>query len=596
VGTKRLIQSIEANKRIIEYDYDDHGLLKWVIDPMKRKTEYQYTCFAGKQFGYNYRFKKKYLGAFSFHGDKKGEIKTYDLYLLENITYPTGLASTYTYYNNTFSQNYDWNDLGYFHYRHEKFPVKEQTIGSKHLSFSYQMNPQSGGMDIDHNIVAEWVDKCDVIFKNRYILATTMVETGGKTVKYNLRHVVKNSGSYSPTTYPTSGDYVGPVIESSQVSDSSKEFENVKYQYQWNILAPTLEQHFRGGQETYCVADEYDTWGNLTAQTDSRTGLQKGITYFDHATVKNLPGTVTVTNQNPATKSSSKVITTYKYHPDYLKPATVTVNTGSKNIVTQYTYYDNGNLWTKTNPNGLVEVTKYEKTYNAFPAKKTFQGLKDAAGKSVTDIVNQYGYNYYGLKQWEMDGRGYVTYYVYDDLNRVKYIYLPDDDDPPFVTPSQAPTGNPYREYRYDDAANACKFRNENRQRTLYRFDGLGRLIAKTQYNDQTLYSAAESTTIYHYNDLGQVDYVTDPNNHTTNYQYDGLGRLKKISYPTSSATGDSSYAQLDYDDASNTVTVRQENGNIVVHQKDWADRLVTATQQAVYDDGSDTYQWKLWE
>jgi YD repeat-containing protein len=58
VGTKRLIQSIEANKRIIEYDYDDHGLLKWVIDPMKRKTEYQYTCFAGKQFGYNYRFKK----------------------------------------------------------------------------------------------------------------------------------------------------------------------------------------------------------------------------------------------------------------------------------------------------------------------------------------------------------------------------------------------------------------------------------------------------------------------------------------------------------------------------------------------------------
>jgi RHS repeat-associated protein len=595
VGTKRLIQSIQVNGRIIEYDYYDNGLLKWVSDPLKRKTEYQYTCFAGKQYGQKYRFKKKYFEVISFHGDEIGEIKTYDLYLLERINYPTGLASTYTYYNNTFSQNYDWGDLGYFHYRHEKFPVKEQTIGSRQISFYYKMNPQSGGIHTDVDFPREQVEKFDVNFKNRYILATTMVETGGKTVKYNLQHVVKTSGNYAAVAYPPykGYDYVAPALESSQVSDGSKEFEKVKYQYQWNILEPTLEQHFRGSQETYHVTNDYDTWGNLTSQTDSRTGFQKVITYLDHVTVKNLPEKVTLINYNPATNSSSQIITTYKYNPDYLKPESVTVNTGSKNMVTGYTYYANGNLRSKTNPNGLVEMTEYDETFNAFPVKKTFQGLKDVDGKAAEAITNQSGCNYFGLKEWEMDGRGYVTYYVYDDINRVKYIYLPDDDDTPFALPSQAPVGNLYREYKYDDAANTCEFWNENRQKTLYRFDGLGRLTKETKYNGSR-YSATESDTIYHYNDLGQINYVTDPNNHTTNYQYDGLGRVKKVTYPTDRSAADSSYAQLDYDDAGNTVTVRQENGNIVVHKKDWADRLVAATQQAVYNGSSDTYQWSF--
>jgi YD repeat-containing protein len=176
VGTKRLIQSIEVNKRVIEYDYYDNGLLKWVIDPMDRKTEYQYTCFAGKQYGTKYRFDDIEFGIIKDRGKVRGEIKNYDLYLLESITYPTGLLSTYTYYNNTFSQNFNWDDLGYYYSRNEKFPVKEQIIGSKHICYSYQMNPESCDIKVDVDIPYERVERFNITHKNIDILSTTVTE------------------------------------------------------------------------------------------------------------------------------------------------------------------------------------------------------------------------------------------------------------------------------------------------------------------------------------------------------------------------------------------------------------------------------------
>jgi RHS repeat-associated protein len=599
VGTKRLIQYIEVNKRIIEYDYYDNGLLKLVIDPMGRKTEYKYTCFAGKEYGEKHRFDSLDYQLIHDKGKVIGKIKNYDLYLLESITYPTGLSSIYTYYNDTFSQNFDWNnhDCGYWHYRNERFPVKEQTIGSKHISYFYQMNPEHTNIHISHDI-DKYVSRFYVTYKNMDILSTTMVENGGKTIKYNLKHVVKNSGNYSLIDYRTynNKNYVSPVVESSETTYDGKEFESTKYQYKCNILEPTLEQHLQGGTEKFQITKDYDDWGNLIYQNDGSTGLTKEIEYFAHDTVKNLPKKEILTNKNPVANGESKVIITYDYNSTYLKPETVTVDTGTKSNVTKYTYYNNGNLKTKTNSNGLVEVTEYDQTYNAFPVKKRFQGLNDANGNPTADIVTQSGYNYFGLKIWEMDGRGYVINYVYDDLNRVKTIYLPDDNDTPFAMPTegQYPLNNPYRDYIYDDIANTCEYWNENRQKTLYTFDGLGRLVETVQINDQSRYADSEFKIVYHYNDLGQVDSVTNSNNHTIQYRYDGLGRIVKIIYPVETSGDESVSAQLDYDDTTNTVTIQQENGNVVVHKKDWANRLVQATQQAVFGTESKTYTWNF--
>jgi YD repeat-containing protein len=319
----------------------------------------------------------------------------------------------------------------------------------------------------------------------------------------------------------------------------------------------------------------------------------RGIKLLAESNLKNLPETVTVINKNPVTNSSSKVITSYRYNADYLKPETITVDHGTQKIVTQYTYYNNGNLKTTIHPNGMVETSEYDTAYNAYLSKRTLSGIKDAAGSTGPDIVSRYGYNYYGLKEWEMDGRGYVLQYRYDGLNRLIKVYLPDDAETPSTVPAagQNPAGNPDREYVFDDAANTCTYWNENRKKTLYSFDGLGRLTSVASYNDQTRYSAAAAATKYHYNDIGKIDKVTDPGGNVTQYEYDGLGRVSKVIYPTTTSETESS-AKLSYDDTTNTITVQHENGNIVVHKKNWADQLIQVTQQAVYGNDTVTYQW----
>jgi hypothetical protein len=131
-------------------------------------------------------------------------------------------------YNNTYSQNFDWDDFGYYYYRNERFPVKEQTTGSKHIYYSYQMNPESCDIKVDVDFPAERVERFHKDYKNLDILSTTMTEVGGKTTKFNVQHVVKNSGNYSLINYRThdNKNYVGPVIESTQTNYDGKEFES----------------------------------------------------------------------------------------------------------------------------------------------------------------------------------------------------------------------------------------------------------------------------------------------------------------------------------------------------------------------------------
>ena len=613
VGSKRFIGSIRIGNRTISYNYDGNGLLNQVIDPLNRKTEYKNTSFGLKK-----------LGKTNF---------SYNLILLDKITYPTGIISSYLYdiRNQDFSSNY-------FSYYGDKILVKEHTIGNKRTSYAYTLNSEYQSF-YSSNLNGSYDNK--IAIKNSYLLSTQIIGNS-KSIKLKIKHLIKKSytvtvlGYYRAITgygsiyipgysygwveyeltdnpvlssisirgsggYQTEkSEYIGTLIDSSQVFNSNKEVETTNYKYnQLPLQELSEEQHVRGGQEIYKISNTYDDWGNPTLQTDGRTRLKKEITYFNHAKVKNLPETVKITNINPLTNLTSSTATTYKYHDTYLKPESITVNTGTKNIVTWFTYYDNGNLKTKVSPNGLTEEITYDQTYQAFPALWKFKGLKDAGKNALPDIGLKFGYNFFGMKQWEMDGRGYVTYYCYDDLDRITRIYLPDDNDTPFAVPAAEPnqSNKPYREYIYTDNAagsntSTCEYWNENRQKTLYTFDGLGRLQEEARYNHMSRYTADKAATVYNYNNLGQLDNIVNPRNYVTQYRYDGLGRIARIIFPAEVSGDESVYATLDYNDLTNTVTLTQENGNKVIEQKDWADRLLKATRQCVFGDTAESYVW----
>jgi RHS repeat-associated protein len=626
VGSKRLIGSIQVGTKKYIYSYDQNNLLWKVADESDadstRTTEYRNVSYGGKRAGvwlYN-----------ASGGYEINKIVDYNLCLLDTIVYPTGKTSTYKYL--ILSQNYE---NGVFKYRGSKILVDNHTVGEKYTKYKYQLNTF-------HERYYYYVDlTCrgmEIAYENSFILWCEVNE-GKKRTQYTFNHLIKNA-SYrrgspynlfwkqyfitdTPRLYEYESvyqdikriefkDYVAPLVSSRIVLNDDKIVERVDYQYdKLPILEPTVEKYNRGDQEVYKIEKDYDSWGNLTGQRDSRTGLKREITYFDHASQKNLPKTVKVTNTNPLNGNETTVTTTYNYHSTYLKPESIIVSTpGKEDLITSFSYHDNGNLGTKVNPNGLKEIITYENNpddWQAFPTKKILTaaadgsgkaGLSDADGNSIPDIVTEYGYNFYGLKEWEMDGRGYATQYRYDGLDRLTKVYLPSDNDIPFAKPlsGQDPVNHPYREYIYtdktNDNTNTCEFWNENRQKTLYTFDGLGRLIETVQYNNQTRYDAAEAKTVYHYNDLGQIDAITDPNQHTTKYFYDGLGRIVKIIYPTDISGDESVFAQLVYDDLTNEVTIYQENGNKIQEQKDWADRLIKATQYCVFGSQSAVYGW----
>jgi YD repeat-containing protein len=325
----------------------------------------------------------------------------------------------------------------------------------------------------------------------------------------------------------------------------------------------------------------YDDWGNLKLRNDGSRDLRETYTYYNHSRIKNLVATKMVENKNPLTGQVSTVTTSYVYDENLGKPIEAKVEGGPETLITYYTYYDNGNLKSRTEPNGLVTEFEYDNVKNAFPVKKTVKGVANKDGV-VEDIITKYDYNLEtGMKVFEIDPRGFKTSYEYDKLNRITKVTLPDDDSDD--------GNNPYREYQFDDDHNLCDFYNEKGQRTRFQFDGLGRLTEIIKYTDGKRYTV-EVTTGYEYDSLGRIIKVTDPENRITGYDYDGLNRVVKVTYP------DNSFVALEYDDSTNSVTITDEEGGKVTERSDWANRLVEANQYYTYTNNNvtetDSFTW----
>ncbi|MBA7524042.1 hypothetical protein ES705_16179 [subsurface metagenome] len=328
---------------------------------------------------------------------------------------------------------------------------------------------------------------------------------------------------------------------------------------------------------------DYADWDNsfsITYRLDGRNNLEEYMTYHNHTTIKNLLSTGVQKNFNSVTKATTTLTRRYYYNDQLGKPTKIETSDGTQKLTTSFTYYSNGNLHTKTEPNGLNTEIIYDSSA-AFPRHKVVRGVNDADGSSVGDITTGYHYNLNtGMKEWEEDPLGKRTTYYYDVLNRIVKVIFPDDDDDP--------SNNPYCEYNFNDTNNTCEFFNEKRVRTLFSFDGLGRLIEINKFAGNLPYGSVIST--YHYDALGRIDRVTDPLGFITTYNYDGLNRVKRVTFPSESGTAP--YAALTYNDSTNTVTITDEEGGIITERSDWTSQLVEARQSCRFEGETDTYYW----
>ncbi len=108
--------------------------------------------------------------------------------------------------------------------------------------------------------------------------------------------------------------------------------------------------------------------------------------------------------------------------------------------------------------------------------------------------------------------------YTYDSLGRVTQTAYPDGTSTSMAYSGMANSGG----------MTTIKDRRGNAARSLTR-DGFGRLTTVTEYQS----SGASASTIYQYDALGNLKYVTDPNGNTTGIIYDSLSRKIQMSDPS---------------------------------------------------------------
>jgi YD repeat-containing protein len=130
----------------------------------------------------------------------------------------------------------------------------------------------------------------------------------------------------------------------------------------------------------------------------------------------------------------------------------------------------------------------------------------------------KYTYDVYGNELSQTDANSNLTSFTYDAFGDQLTRSLPDGE-------SESET--------YDNFGRLASSLDFNQNQTAYSYDSLGRVYQVT-YTSPTGTSPDETVT-YHYNALGQKDWMTDATasgTATTNYYYDAQGNLTSTVTP----------------------------------------------------------------
>ena len=232
---------------------------------------------------------------------------------------------------------------------------------------------------------------------------------------------------------------------------------------------------------------------------------------------------------------------------------------GAQNQITQFTYDDNGNLKTATDPLNHTTTNVYDSLNRLMkivdPNNGETQYGYNALDQltSVTDprgVTTQYNYNAFsdltqqispdtgtttntydiaGNLLTQTDAKGQLTTYSYDTLNRVTSVSYADGQT---VT------------YTYDQGTNAIgrlKSIQDSAGTIAYAYDQQGRVTSETR-----AILAVNYVTSYGYDSAGRLAQVTYPSGRVINYTLDSLGRINALN-STMAATTDAMLNNVTY-------------------------------------------------
>jgi RHS repeat-associated protein len=375
-----------------------------------------------------------------------------------------------------------------------------------------------------------------------------------------------------------------------------------------NRRAATIQNYVAGGPEN---ADTnvrttygYDSVGNTTSLTDPR-GI---VTRLEYDAANQMFRQTQ--NANAAALSSdpaANVITTFAYDGvgnltdqtdalgrvthqvydglnrvterihNYQPPAQVS-NPADVNVREAYTYDGNGNVLTVTDGRGVVTRYEYDAVNRAVTLTQNF--VAGGPTNAHTNVVTRYTYDRGNNLTDQTDPLSRVTHFEYDALSRATA-----------QVQNYRPTAAPDHEtnvrtaYGYDANGNVTSQTDPLGRVTTYQYDTLNRPTQQTQNAVSGGPQNADTnvTTAYTYDLLGNLLTQTDPEGVVTRYEYDALNRpTTQVQNEVGGAAADAQTnvrTTYGYDAASNTVTITNPRGVITRYEHDGLNRVVARTE-----------------
>jgi RHS repeat-associated protein len=208
--------------------------------------------------------------------------------------------------------------------------------------------------------------------------------------------------------------------------------------------------------------------------------------------------------------------------------------------ITGYTYDSYGNPITFTDALNHTTSFQYDVTYHTY-----LSSITDALNHTTTAIYDSTTGTLISI----IDAEENTTSYEYDILGRVIKKINSDLTE---------------KEVLYNDQNNLATIYDELDHKTVWSYDGLGRISGIEWYLSPT----DILTETYAYNYLNKVKIKTDPAGHVYTYEYDTKGRIIKLINP------DNTVMEAHYNDMTNTIVILDENQHKKEYHYTWVGKL----------------------
>ncbi len=227
--------------------------------------------------------------------------------------------------------------------------------------------------------------------------------------------------------------------------------------------------------------------------------------------------------------------------------------------VSTTTYDPVGNMITATDANGHATAYSYDVLNRRI-------SVTDPLGNVTTyDYANTGGPPCCGatagsdLVTGSVDGDGKITYYNYDELNRLIQTVQKSGSSTTNITPSDAVTT-----YQYDANNNRIAVTDPNTNTTTYTYDAINRQIGMT--------NAAGDVSTTAYDAVGNVIQTVDPRGNVTTTIYDADNRRIQMTDSVGPLLGTA------YDPVGNVISTTNGDGNVTITTYDAINRVIQTT------------------